>query len=260
MATIKRMQNGVRKTANKRRTKRRNTTATTAVAKRSNSRRNGTTKAGAVSYAKKNGLKLVSVTRNSAKTVRTVANKRRRKSSRRNGGFMSKTANGIFGSGKSTGQAVLATLGGLAGAKIGGQFATPLVARGLAMIGLQNYASPITIALLSVFAIKPLATKVAGPGAGNAAMVGGLSMAAMAIITQFLPSTSSFNPFASVNSSPLVLATPAAQTAQAVITAGAQAGAIAGAQNAAATLSGINNYRTRRPMSVGPQWAGNRSY
>lgn len=257
MATIKRMQNGVRKTANKRRTRRRNTTATTttAVAKRSNSRRNGTTKAGAVSYAKKNGLKLVSKTRSAANGVRTVANKRRRKSSRRNGGFVSKAANGIFGSGKATGQAVLATLGGLAGAKLGDQFATPLVARGLAMIGLERFASPITIALLSVFAIKPLASKVAGQGAGNAAMVGGLSMAAMSIITQFLPSTSSFNPFASVNSSPLVMANP---TAQAVITAGAQQGAIAGANAAAATLSGVRNmgYRQR----TAPTWTGARSY
>ncbi len=260
MATIKRMQNGVRKTANKRRRPRRNTTATTTVAKRSNSRprRNGTTKAGALSYAKKNGLVLrkAGSVRSAANGVKAVANRRRRKHSRRNGGFVSRTANGIFGSGKSTGQAVLATLGGLAGAKIGGQFATPIVARGLAMIGLQNYASPITIALLSVFAIKPLASKVAGPGAGNAAMVGGLSMAAMSLITQFLPSTNAFNPFAAVNSSPLVLPT---STAQQIVAAGAQAGAAAGAQQAAATLSGVRRMGGYAGNTRLPSWS-NRVY
>lgn len=193
MATMKLIKNGTRRAVANPRKRRKST---------KRRRRNPATPAVAVRTA--------SVRRNPAPVARKVANPRKRRKTvrrRRRNGVLSKK-NGLFGDSRETVRSVVSLLAGLAITRVESGILTPTVARPLAMVGLQNFAQPITEAALAVTINKWAATQLSGRDSGKFVMIGGLAMAAMSAIQQLLPQTSAYNPFASANTSPVVVNQP----------------------------------------------------
>lgn len=206
MATLKMIKNGVRKS-----TARRNATPKKVVNGRAK-RRNPLTKARVTSFAKQNGLKLVS-----SKPTKKAANGRKRygrKSARRNGvtastsrgGFLSKR-NGLLGDSRETAVSVGSLLAGLAITKVESAMLTPLAAQFLGTVGLQNFAKAIVEAGAAV-TVNRWAAESINRGSGKFVMYGGLAMAVMSLVESFIPQASSYNPFARANMTPIVLNQP----------------------------------------------------
>lgn len=218
---LKLIRNGTKKVANKRRTKRRKNTTPSTTAKAANGakRRNGTTRAGATSWAKRNGL-----------VLRKAENGKRKKTHRRkhrNGsGTIRKVNNGVLGNSKETVMAVVSLLAGLGITKVESSILTPLAARALNMLGLGQFAQPLVEAGCAV-SINRWAADALKKGSGKYVMYGGLAMALMDVLQSFLPQTSAYNPFASVNTAPIVLNQPSVVVPNAVA-AGAGAPAAVG--------------------------------
>jgi hypothetical protein len=211
MATLKLIQNGKTAVANPRKRKtrkrrRRNPTALASVENAKRKRRRSTRR------------------RRNPVALSTVPNARRRRKTvrrrRRNGTLLAK--NGFFGDTKETTRSVIALLLGLGVTKVESQILAPQVARLLATVGLQNFATPITEVAVSVTINKWVAEQLGTRNDGKFVMIGGLAMAAMHAIEQFLPGTSVYNPFARVNATPIVMNQPNvidAKTAKALVNA-----------------------------------------
>lgn len=204
MAEIKLIQNGARKVSNPRRkkrtTKRRNTaTATrrvTVAAKVANPRKRR--------RRRRNPVASTTIVR------RTASNPRKRKTvrRRRRNGIMSKR-NGLFGDSKATAKSIFSLLIGLGLTKVESGVVAPVVARGLATVGLSNFAVPLTQAAFAVTVNHYVAKRVAGQQQADMVRLGGLAMALMSAIEQLLPQASVYNPFAPANILPVVVAQPA---------------------------------------------------
>ena len=204
MANLKLIKNGVKRVANKkRRTKRRRRNpATTVAAKKNPAKRRNVSSASVKSFAKRNGLKLVKA--NGARRA-PVANKRHKRR-RRNGAIMSRS-NGLFGNSKETVVSVVSLLAGLGVTKVESALLSPLAGQALGMLGLQNFAKPIVEAGAAV-TVNKWAAEAIKKGSGKYVMYGGLAMALMSLVEQFIPQTSAYNPFATGNNNPLVLNQP----------------------------------------------------
>lgn len=215
MATLKLIQNGIKKTANKRRKKsrKRNGTATTAVAKKANPRkRNGTTKVGAAAFAKRNGLKLVKKAAN--------GHKRHKRSKKRNGSpSMRRVNNGVFGNSKETVTSVVSLLVGLGATKVESSILTPMASQLLNNLGVGFLAKPLIEAGAAI-TVNKWAAEAIKRGSGKYVMIGGLAMALMSLVEQFLPQTSAYNPFASANLTPIVINQPQITQARALSNGG----------------------------------------
>lgn len=193
MATIKLLRNGVKKVSNRRRrktTKRRNPIAK--VANKRRRRRNPSTATSPV-LKRSNGVKRVS-------------NRRRRHSKRRNGAVI-RRSNGFFGNSKEQVVSVVSLLAGLVATKVEGQIAAPIAANLLGMVGLSNYSEAVVQAAAAV-TVNKWAADAIKRGSGKYVMLGGLAMAVMSAVEQMFPQLSTYNPFASVMTTPLVLNQP----------------------------------------------------
>lgn len=188
MATFGEVQNGLRKRSNSRRKN-----SATAKPKK----RNGTTKAGAASFAKKNGMVLIS---------RTALNGRKKKHHRRhkrNGiAAVSRSRNGIFGNTKHDATQVVALLGGMGATKIIGRIVGNFVSPYISQLGVGNYSGIVSEALVAVFVVPMVAKKISPSSAQNARL-GGLAVVGLSLIEKFGgTSLAGLNPF---NTSPIVM-------------------------------------------------------
>lgn len=193
MATIKLLRNGVKKVSNRRRrktTKRRNPIAKVANKRRRRRRRNPSTATSPV-LKRSNGVKHVS---------------NRRHSKRRNGAVI-RRSNGFFGNSKEQVVSVVSLLAGLVATKVEGQIAAPIAANLLGMVGLSNYSEAVVQAAAAV-TVNKWAADAIKRGSGKYVMLGGLAMAVMSAVEQMFPQLSTYNPFASVMTTPLVLNQP----------------------------------------------------
>lgn len=195
MARMAEIQNGVtrKKNSSRRKTvKRRNSS----VAKPK--RRNGTTKAGALSFLKKNGLKAVK--------VGTAQNGKRKKRhhKRRNGiAAISRSRNGLIPTTKSDARKVGFLLGGMAATKIGGRIVANFAAGLLAQVGAGAYAEIVGDAAIALVVVPFAAKKIGNSSDADNARLGGLAVVGLDLIEHFAPSAlSSLNPF---RSSPIVM-------------------------------------------------------
>lgn len=199
MAKIGKVENGLRK---HRKAKRRNPVAVAKVAKKNPARR-AISAASVKSYAKRNGLKLVS---------KSVANPKRRKhrKHRRNGlatvtssrSMFATKRNGLLGNSKHDAQNVAALGGGLFLTKFIGNFVSGYVQPILAKIGLGNYSNIITNAGIAIVVI-PMIAKRTIPKQSDMLRLGGLFATGLSILEQVAPSVlSQINPF---NTSPIIM-------------------------------------------------------
>lgn len=195
MARMAEIQNGVtrKKNSSRRKTvKRRNSS----VAKPK--RRNGTTKAGALSFLKKNGLKAVK--------VGTASNPKRRKRhhKRRNGiAAVSRSRNGLFPATKRDARRVGGLLGGMAATKIGGRILGNFAAGLLAQVGAGRFAEVLSDGAMALVVVPFVAKKIGTSADADNARLGGLAVVGLDLIEQFAPSAlSSLNPF---KSSPVIM-------------------------------------------------------
>ena len=200
MAKMAVVQNGTKK-----RTKRRNGTAgkTASVkARKKNPARRGTTLAGAKSFAKKNGLVIVS---------KTVANGRRKKRrgsgrKRRNGlataaGYTSRR-NGLLGKTKNDARVVGGVLGGAVATKLISRIVVPFVAPYMAQVGAGSFTEIVVDGAIALVAIPLAVGKVSPKDMGNARL-GGLLVVAIDAIEMVAPNLLGYNPF---NTSAVVVA------------------------------------------------------
>lgn len=223
MTKLKLIENGLKKTANKKRRGRRRNTAT--VSKRSNTatktvakvanrkhrrRRNTISSASVKAYAKRNSLKLVKKS-NSSGSLKKVSNrKHHRRGRRRNTATsMFSSRNGLLGNSTETAKSVVSLLVGLGATKLESGIATPLVAQFLTPVGFGRFSKPVTEFVLAITVNKwagdAIGRRVKAPQAGKFAMIGGLAMSAMSVLELLLPQTSAYNPFATINTNPISL-------------------------------------------------------
>lgn len=113
--------------------------------------------------------------------------------------------NGLFGDSKETVKAVLSLGGGMVGTKIAGGILIPFISKVLTPLGVGSFSQVASEALVSLIAVRPIASKIGGRDAGKFAMLGGLTISALDAIDMMLPSTLPLNPFAMVNSAPIML-------------------------------------------------------
>lgn len=194
MAKIGLVENGLKK---HRKAKRRNPTSVAKVAKKNPARRT-ITSASVKSYAKRNGLKLVS---------KTVANGKKRKHHRkhkRNGLTTAVTTrrNGLFGNTRHDATNVAALGGGLFLTKFIGNLVSGYIQPLLAKIGLGNYSNIVTNAGIAIIVI-PMIAKRTIPKQSDMLRLGGLFATGLSILEQVAPSVlSQINPF---NTSPIIM-------------------------------------------------------
>lgn len=168
MATLKLIENGIKKTVvngRKRRVKRRRSNPV-AVATKSIRRRN---------------------------PVKRVTAKRINGRRRRNGIGRIKRSNGIFGTGSAIVKKTLTLTGGAVATNLGGNWIATLVSPYLAQFGLGQYTNLITQALVAQFGVPYLA-KLAKQD-GEMARLGGFLSVTLTALNQFFPQFSSLNPF-----------------------------------------------------------------
>jgi hypothetical protein len=185
MAELKVIQNGIKKSSNGKRRKRRSnpTTATKSVKRRSN----GTTKAGALSYAKKNGLKLTKVS-NGRKH-----HKRKRRSKRNGITAIRSRSNGIFGDTTSMVKKTLTLTGGAVVTNIGGNWLASFLAPYLSSFGLGAYTNLVVQFLVAYFGVPELAKVIKQDK--DMARLGGMLSVTLTALNQFFPQFSGINPF-----------------------------------------------------------------
>lgn len=193
MAEIKLIRNGVKKAVNRRRRRKNVTRRANPIAKVANKRKR----------RRRNGVTAVMKRSNG---VKAVANRRRRHHKRRNGAVISRQ-NGLLGNSRETITSVAALLIGLGVTKVESSILTPIAANALGMVGFGSFAKPAVEAAVAV-TVNKWAADAIKKGSGKFVMYGGLAMALMSVLEQFLPSTSAYNPFASTNTSPVVLNQP----------------------------------------------------
>jgi hypothetical protein len=196
MAQLKLIQNGIRKTANRKRRRKNPTTRTTVARKAANPRKRR--------RRSRNGIAAA------APVVRRVTNGRRRRHTKRrsrNGVTMRRVNNGLFGNSKETVTSVVSLLVGLGATKVESSILTPIASNLLGNLGMGYLAKPLIEAGAAV-TVNKWAAEAIKKGSGKYVMIGGLAMALMSLLEQFLPSTSAYNPFASSNGSPIVLNQP----------------------------------------------------
>lgn len=229
MATLKLVSNGARRTATKRVTNPKRRT-------KAKAKRNPTTATTA---------KVARVTRRNPTTLKAVSNRRKTtKRRRRNGAKLSLRSNGLLGNTKATSKAVGSLLAGLVITRVEGSILSPVAARILAQLGLSSYADALVQAGLAVTVNRWAAKQFVGQEGANMVMIGGLAMAVMSLIQNFLPQTSVYNPFASSNVVPVVLPTNQVSAQDAARIAAGVAAANAAKVGAIA----------RRPSIVAPRY------
>lgn len=158
---------------------------------------------------KRNGVLATTKTkRNGARVTRTKRN-----------GTIRKVSNGFFGDSKETVTSVISLLAGLGVTKVESAMLSPVAAQALGMIGLQNFARPLVEAGAAV-TVNRWAAEAIKKGSGKFVMYGGLAMALMSLVEQFVPQTSTYNPFASSNVTPIVLNQPQIVDAKALASGG----------------------------------------
>lgn len=184
------VQNGLTKRKNS--SRRKNSTTT------KRKRRNGTTKAGALSFAKKNGLKLVS------KTVANGHKKKHHRRKKRNGitTVSARKRNGIFGNTKHDATQVVSLLGGMGVTKIGGGIIGNFVSPYVSQLGAGNYGGLIGELAMALLVV-PMITKKISPSSVQNARLGGLAVVGLSLVEKFGGTTlAGLNPF---NSNPIVM-------------------------------------------------------
>jgi hypothetical protein len=190
MATLKLIENGIAKKANgkrrKRRGRRRNPSLGTGSTKRVVRRNGRTTKAGAASFAKRNGLKLVK---------RTNGKRKHHRRKRRNGvSAVRRVSNGIFGTGSSIVKKTLTLTGGAIATNIGGNYIATMLSPYLSQFGLGQYTDLITQALVAYFGVPYLARLLKQDA--EMARLGGFLSVTLTALNKFFPQFASLNPFA----------------------------------------------------------------
>lgn len=191
------IQNGVTKAKNGRRKTHKKRRRNPAAIKVATKKRNGTTKAGALSFAKKNGMRLVSA---------TSRNPRRKTRKRKRNGVVavSRTRNGIFGNSKRDARTVVSLLGGMGATKVIGRIVANFASPYLSQVGLGAYSELIADLGVALFVVPPIAGKIGNSGDAQTARLGGLAVAALEAVDKIGgPSLSFLNPF---NSQPIVMA------------------------------------------------------
>lgn len=196
MAKIGVTRNGVKR----RSTRRKNGAARAATVKAKNpAKRRSLGLASVKSFAKRNGLKLVS---KSAQNPKRKAHKRKR----RNGlATIPRSRNGIFGNTKHDAKQVLTLIGGMAGTKLISKFITPYLSPLLAKIGIGNYSTIIVDGAVALLVVPAIAAKIVrGGDTAKLARLGGMVIVGLDLIDEFAPAQfSMLNPFAS--SAPIVI-------------------------------------------------------
>lgn len=185
------VENGLKR---KRKARKRRNPAT--VAKAKNPARRSVSLASAKSVAKRNGLKMVSVSNPKRKTKRR----------KRNGLVKASTItrrNGILGNTKSDAKQV-ATLGiGAVATKIMGRIAQSFVSPYLAQVGVGQYAEIIVDGAVALVVTPFLAGKIVrGGDTAKMARLGGLLVVGLDVVEAFAPNALQWNPF---NTNPVVV-------------------------------------------------------
>ena len=245
MAKISYVQNGVTK---KKRGRRKNGTAKTTR------KRNGVTKAGALAFAKKNGLKLVS---------KQNGTKRRKRRTKRNGvtstrstGIMSR--NGLLGNTKQDAKRVASVMAGAAITKIASSLISGFAAPYAAQVGLGQYTGLVIDGVVALTVAPMIGKKIGGAQGADMARLGGLLVVGVDVLSLFAPSVLNYTPF---NNAPVVLngntalLTPAAvtdvvnNTSATASEKAAVAGAMRALRSGSAKVGGVRRSgRSVRPM------------
>lgn len=207
-------------------------------------RRNGTTKAGAISWAKKNGMKVVS---------KSVANghkrKHHRKHKRRNGiAAVSRSRNGIFGNTKHDARQVISLLGGMGATKVLSGILSNFISPYIAQVGAGAYGGIIAEGVIAVFVVPPIAKKIGNPSDAQNARLGGLAVVGLSLIEKFggggfLSGLSPFNssPIVMAGNTPLLTPQAASQLVANTSASRAEKAVVAGAMQALAAGRPISN-------------------
>lgn len=247
MAKISYVQNGVTK---KKRGRRKNGTAKTTR------KRNGVTKARALAFAKKNGLKLVSKTAQNGKR-RKRRTKRNGVTSPRSTGIMAK--NGLLGNTKQDAKRVASVMAGAAITKIASSLISGFAAPYAAQVGLGQYTGLVIDGVLALTVAPMIGKKIGGAQGADMARLGGLLVVGVDVLSLFAPSVLSYTPF---NNAPVVLngntalLTPAAvtdvvnNTSATASEKAAVAGAMRALQSGSAKVGSVRRSggRSMRPM------------
>lgn len=189
---MKLIQNGIKQAANGKRKRRKRNGTTTPSVGTTPRKRNGVTKASAMSFAKKNGLKLVS---------KTISNGKRKRRKRNGVATVTRTrSNGLFGKTTSDFKKVGALTGGAIATNVGGNWLASLISPYLASFGLGNYTNIITQAMIALFGVPYLAKALKQDT--EMARLGGLLSVTLEVLSMFFPQFNSLNPF---NSSAMVI-------------------------------------------------------
>lgn len=251
MAKIGLVENGLRKRRSTKR-RRRNPTPVAKVAKKNPARR-AISAASVKSFAKRNGLKLVS--KASANPKRKKHRKHRRNglaTTTRSTSFLTKR-NGLFGNSKHDATNVAALGGGLFLTKFIGNFVSGWVQPILARIGLGNYSTIITNGAIAIVVI-PMIAKRTVPKQSDMLRLGGLFATGLSILEQVAPSVlSQINPF---NTSPIIItsngaAVPPATVTQIAAGVATSANPVAAAARVAGTMRQLD---TAGSQGFGREW------
>lgn len=251
------VQNGLTKSKNGRRRKRRTKRNGTTAAAKAPARRNGTTKAGAKAWAKRNGMVVM---------TKTVANGKRKhhRRKKRNGTVsagVSRSRNGILGNSKHDVRQVVGLLGGMASTKIIGNILSNFASPYIAQLGIGNYVGIISEGAVALLLVPMIAKKVGNQNDAQNARLGGLATVGLSLIDQVGGGTflSGLNPF---NSSPIVMANGVAAVAPAQVAA-LVANTSATASEKAAVTGAMRALAAGRPvtnMASGPRASVSRLY
>ena len=206
---------------------------------------NGLTKSRVASFAKKNGLKLVSKTS-------TLANGKRRKHrrhKRRNGLTqpITRRANGLLGNTKSDAKKVGFLLGGMALTKALGRFLQSFAAPYLSQVGAGQYSEIICDGVVSLVAIPMVAGKTLGKEASDWGRLGGLSVVAMDAMEIFFPDALNWLPFNNgagvviANGQPAVTPTAVAQIVNSTSATPTEKAKVAGAMQELSQGGGMDS-------------------
>lgn len=149
--------------------------------------------------------------------------------------------NGLLGDTKATVKAVTALGAGMLGTKIVAGVALPFVAPTLSKVGLGGWGRPIVEAVVALPA-KSIGAMAGGREAGKFAMLGGLSVALLSALEEFLPAVGLYNPFSGMNQPIMVGGLGAQDVAQLVNATVDETASETKAKIAGALSGGGNSY------------------
>lgn len=235
------LENGLRKSANGKRKRRRRRNPSTVAKAKNPARRRSVSLSSAKAVLKRNGLKATSLSNGHRK--------HKRRKHRRNGLTTTRRNNGFFGNTRSDATQVLQLGAGALGTKAAGRAISGILAPFLSQVGLGGYAGIITDGAIALFVAPWVADKVSR-GSGKMVRLGGLLAVALDGVEMLAPGVMSFNPF---NNAPIVMtgAGPAvtpgavaqiAADVEAGRTSAAKVGSVMFQLDSAGAQGGSNNY------------------